>query len=77
MPAEHLCASCGAKFWWYRTVNGKMLPVDIEPCQDGNIVLHDGIAHVVKDMFDGGPFYASHFATCPGAAAHRKPRKEP
>lgn len=72
------CKSCGAVFGWYRTKSGKAMPVDPDAVADGNVrLLADGTAEVMSDterMIWDGPKYKSHFATCPGAASHRKPK---
>ena len=78
MPQEGTCRSCGAKILWVRTAaTNALMPLDAEPCADGNIVLRDEKAHVLKgDLFagaeGGGPRYKSHFACCPNARKHRK-----
>jgi hypothetical protein len=73
------CQSCHAPIRWVRTEKGKRMPLDADPCPDGNIVLVDGVAHVMKqeelgDMFfRPGQRFKSHFATCAHAASHRRP----
>ena len=76
------CRSCGAEILWIRTLGGKMMPVnpgtvniregagyDVLVAEDGRI-----LRGVISD--DGGSFgYVSHFATCPGASAHRRKKK--
>ena len=67
------CKSCGAAITWVKTVNGKAMPLDAVPAKDGNIHVKDGVAYVDSSCKEfGGPHYKSHFATCPGAASHRK-----
>lgn len=61
---------------------GKRMPIDVEPVEGGNIVLSGGLAVVVSteptllDELDPhpGPFYQSHFVTCPTADEHRRDR---
>ena len=77
MPEQSPCRSCGAPMLWVRTTAGNLMPLDLEPVPGGNIVLKDGLAHVLKgDLFEGmideGPRYVSHFVTCPEAAKHRR-----
>jgi hypothetical protein len=50
-----------------------MMPLDLAPNPDGNIVLRDGIAHYVSTD-DPTPEQRriAHFATCPNASKHRK-----
>jgi hypothetical protein len=57
------------------------MPLDQEPVPDGNVVVVDGVACVLKSerealLVGEEPRYVSHFATCPQAAAHRRPRAE-
>lgn len=33
------CRSCGAAVRWVRTQDGKMMPLDVDPRDDGNLVL--------------------------------------
>jgi hypothetical protein len=73
------CGSCQAPVIGALTVNGKFMPVDVEPVSDGNLILiaTDPIPHVT--VIKAGqtvdvPRYVSHFATCPHAAQHRRKR---
>lgn len=75
------CRSCGAPIRWARTSTGKRMPVDAEPNPDGNVTLipplesADFPLAVVSSERDPSVIrYTSHFATCPNADAHRKPR---
>lgn len=55
------------------------MPVDIEPTDDGNIVLAnvDGtLTALVVSERDKRPHYRAHFATCPDAADWRR-RQQP
>lgn len=59
------CKSCGASIVWLKTKAGKSIPVDqAEGIKAGDIFMVDSDKQMV-----------SHFATCPNAAKHRKPRK--
>lgn len=69
------CKSCGARIIWAPTPAGKHIPVDADPTPDGNIELRDGIAHVNQQAnLLGEARYVTHFATCPQADEHRRPR---
>lgn len=73
------CGSCGAEFFWATTPNGRGMPVDVTPAADGNVaVVFRGpttLARVLKkDEAYEGERYKSHFATCPGAGQHRRPK---
>ena len=68
------CRSCLGEITWARTESGKRIPLDAEPVDDGNVELTmQGVAvvHGQPPMFDPGPMYVSHFATCPNANEHR------
>jgi hypothetical protein len=69
------CRSCGADIAWALTTNGKRIPVDVEPAENGNIRLRRVAGQVLADVVKPGserPLRVSHFATCPDAARHRK-----
>jgi hypothetical protein len=71
------CRSCGAPLRWaVSAATGKAMPLNFEPSGDGNVVLRaDGKAVVVTAAERGayaGPFYTSHFATCPDARRFRR-----
>ncbi len=66
------CRSCNAEILWCKSVNGKLIPMDSAPSDDGNMVITaDSLARTATDE-DTTPRFKSHFATCPGAAKHRK-----
>jgi len=65
------CRSCGAEIEWATTTNGTRIPVDPGPAADGNLVVKQGIAWIVGP---GKGDRISHFATCPSAGQHRRPR---
>jgi len=71
-----LCRSCGAQIAWFKSVlTDKAMPVDVEPVADGNVVIRNGKAHVLRantPVQDDELRYVNHFATCPNAAEHRK-----
>lgn len=78
------CTSCDANIIWVTTAaTGKPMPVDVEPHPDGNVLLTERIgrsplAEVVAagqdSLIPGEPLRRSHFATCPQADQHRRPR---
>lgn len=74
------CSSCGASCFWVKFGSGKRSLVDSEPSDDGNISLmtvdDPPLAIVLrKDQRSPGfLLYTSHFATCPNAAQHRRPK---
>lgn len=68
------CRSCGAPIIWCLSGNGKTMPVDAVPTGEGNVrILAD--EKTVRAIVGPGGNRLSHFATCPNAAQHRKPRK--
>ncbi len=72
------CNSCGAEIIWAHTASGKAIPLDAEPVPFGNLVVVPGAdgPRALSVNIPGalGPRYVSHFATCPNANQHRKPR---
>ena len=69
------CRSCGAAIVWAKTSTGKTIPLDAAPSPRGNMILDEqGVALVVPTLSGFGPWMISHFATCPNAAQHRKPK---
>lgn len=67
------CRTCDAPVLWVSTPTGKAMPLDLEPDPEGRFVVEGGVAYPVG-LFSEGPRYTSHFATCPQADEHRKPR---
>jgi hypothetical protein len=55
------CNSCRKQIIWFKTEAGKNMPVDADTVEAGDDEL-DLERHI------------SHFATCPNADRHRKPR---
>lgn len=79
------CRSCGAEVIWTVTAaTGSRMPVDVQPTEDGNVVLAPdpkgppiAYAAPVGALLieeDDGTRYTSHFATCPHADTHRRTR---
>ncbi len=64
------CKSCKREILWAKTPNGRAMPLDpaevnlceVQPGPDGLEIVRQVRGHV------------SHFATCPQAGQHRKPR---
>ncbi len=77
-------------YWGTNPATGRALPVDAEPCAEGTIQLYDRggtvVAQVLKaeharNVRDAAwaltgkhVLRTSHFARCPQAAQHRKPK---
>lgn len=78
------CTSCGAAIAWAVTEAGKDIPIDGHPVEPGNgnlavVRAGDGVLHsrvITKDrpLEEGELVGRSHFATCPDASKHRRPR---
>jgi len=72
------CRSCGTAMIWAESRSGKPMPLDAHPAPNGNVLLLDGVAHVLAideaDMLRRRqiPLYLSHHATCPHGAKWRK-----
>ena len=70
------CRSCGAPIVWVETELGTPMPLDVEPCPDGNITVEGGKARVLRaTLFEqppAGPRFKSHFSSCPHADMHRR-----
>jgi hypothetical protein len=64
------CRSCSAWLIFAKTPQGKTLPVDAVP-QKRVVLEPDASGTPIARVVDT---YVSHFATCPNAAQHRKPR---
>lgn len=70
------CRVCPAAILWAVTVNGKAIPVDLEPADDGNVRLTERpgqapLAEVLGPLereLEDGPLHWPHHATCSGWA---------
>jgi hypothetical protein len=80
------CASCPARIIWAVSVTtGSTMPVDADPVGSpaGNMLLtpRPGMAPLARvggnpaGLFGATAIYRSHFAVCPGASRHRRPRR--
>ena len=75
------CRSCHAPIVWaVNDLTGKAMPLDAEPVDGGNVILHAlGSTCTVLNagqgtlLDDDEPRYVPHFATCPDADTWRKP----
>jgi hypothetical protein len=70
------CKSCGAPILFANTPRGRVTPLnaDSDPAGTWELVEMDGKTWAVK-AHDGAPVkYVSHFATCPNAHGHRRPK---
>jgi hypothetical protein len=84
VPDFARCRSCGVQILWARTEAGKAIPLDAEPLPSGLFVVttptdpRQPLNAVSWASWAGPrdrPRFTAHFATCPFAAKHRKPRK--
>lgn len=77
------CASCGAEIFFIKMKTGSWMPCNIQPVEyqpkdGGDQILVSSDGQIVHGAGEGtgtgsGFFaYMSHFATCSGAAQHRK-----
>ena len=69
------CRSCGAEILWGTTPRGSKMPVDADPSPSGEWLLReDGSLEHAPAGYVSPDLYTSHFATCPNALQHRRPR---
>lgn len=71
------CRSCSAPILWVKTASGKATPLDAAPVADGEWCVVAGVAVNVgaaPDLFAPPERYRVHWATCPNAGDHRRPR---
>lgn len=75
------CRSCSTPVRWVETTAGKRMPLDPDPCPDGNFEFteadrEDGPVRALTAEQLAGPAeryrYKSHFATCPQSRTWRK-----
>jgi hypothetical protein len=68
---------------WARMPSGALNPLDAEPVVNGNIridegedgQIHGNVMSALEAAAYEGPKYQSHYASCPDANSHRKPRR--
>lgn len=79
------CGSCSQPVWWTRTQAGHLMPVDPPPpvatgtenvavLRAANGDLHSRVLAAGETPRENEKVTTSHFASCPGADKHRKPR---
>lgn len=77
-PRPGRCRSCGASVYWVLTGSGALMPVDVDPVDGGNVrFVAQDLVEVVGPLeaeLGDRPLFVSHFATCPNADEHRRPR---
>lgn len=75
------CISCDAPLRWVKSANGKPMPLNREPAEKDD---PRGVIAIETNLFGDtvglvvGPTHGthiSHFATCPNADTHRRPRR--
>jgi hypothetical protein len=73
------CRSCNASIIWTITTNGKRMPIDAEPVEDGNVMVDEFsnanyLSAEQRQIYiaKGGKLFKSHFATCQFAETHRR-----
>ena len=82
------CKSCGAAILWAKTARGAAIPIDPNPCPDGNLEVSFGergtfatVRQPGSQMHSlaraNGTLWRSHFATCPNARLHRRREARP
>lgn len=77
MSTVESCRSCAAPIIWAVTTNGKFMPVDAYPTDDGNVELVDGtppraIVHGQPPLGLVGELRLPHHASCPQADQWRR-----
>lgn len=78
---ESRCSSCGAAIRFVRTPTGAAMPLDVDPADDGNVLLGwiggAELALVLTDPAEraaaqlAGKAYRPHFDSCAHSARHR------
>ena len=73
------CIYCGKRIRFVTTAAGKLLPVNLDPDPAGNVVMRDGMAHVLTAAEQVGhartALLMPHQATCGGAGSGRHRRR--
>lgn len=67
------CGSCGAQIVWGVTTNGKRIPLNL-PSEKRFVRARGEVQPQPDGLVMQVETWVSHFATCPNAAQHRKPR---
>lgn len=77
------CSTCDQPIRWVTTVKGKRMSVDPLPHPMGNVVFAARTSRAVVDVVPktdlpvSGVAFRPHFATCPQADLHRRPKQLP
>jgi len=71
------CRSCDAPIIWAYSKNQKLMPIDAEPCDDGNVELREQSGIPQAEVHSQPPMgvdklYKSHYASCPNASQWRR-----
>jgi len=67
------CRSCDAPIIWAHTSTGRLMPVDANPVEGGNLSLKQVGDRIEAQVVEPGKGkYVSHFATCPQSKAWRR-----
>jgi len=77
------CRRCGARIEWALTYQGKRMPVDATPRDDGNVAVHRDAAGVLHarvitgtaPLNHGEKRAVAHFATCTATTASKTTRR--
>lgn len=76
-----VCRGCRQPIRWEKTANGKAMPLNPEPREDGTVVLRGSqgvvIAHVLRNgeaPFEGENRFRVHWDGCPKAEQFRQRR---
>lgn len=82
-PRKCKSQECGAEIFWTMTRNGKSMPVDVLPTNEGTFVLRHRKSEdkLYADKYDpaehhGRLRYVCHWATCIAAESFRKPKED-
>lgn len=74
------CKTCRAPMRWVKTEKGKNMPVDEKPTENGPFVLVPDTDPPEVEWLSPrarsnhpGPFFTSHFETCPNRKQFRRP----
>ena len=77
-----VCQRCPAFLRWVKSAaTGRLMPLDINAVDDGNVVVVNGRAHVYRTAAEARAahpnnpklqLFKSHFSTCPRAADFRR-----
>ena len=78
-PHRDRCRSCKAPIMWAITEKNRRIPLDPQPCADGNILLQFrgnfllplATVHFAVQL-DNPQRFKSHFATCPNSKQWRR-----